>query len=142
MVHHPDTEPAAVLARLQDALNRHELNDFVDCFADDYDSEQPAHPDRHFRGREQVRRNWAAMFAGLPDFHAELIRSAIEGDTVWTEWRWTGTRVGAAPLDVRGVMIFEVREGVLAWARLYLEDREVGRGIGAAVSSLSGRAPS
>lgn len=139
---HPPTSPAAVLARLHDALNRHDLAAFTDCFADDYDSEQPAHPDRHFRGREQVQRNWAAMFAGLPDFHAESIRSAIDGDTVWVEWRWTGTRAGDAPLDARGVMIFGVREGRLAWARIYLEDREVGGGIGAAVSSLSGRAPS
>ena len=138
---HPPTSPAAVLARLHDALNRHDLAALADCFSDDYDSEQPAHPDRHFRGRDQVRRNWAAMFSGLPDFRAEVLGSVIDAQTVWVEWRWTGTRAGEAPLDVRGVMIFGVKEGRLAWARLYLEDREVGGGIGAAVTSLSGTAP-
>jgi len=68
-------EPAEVLARLNAALNRHDLAAFVECFDPDYESEQPAHPDRRFRGRAQVERNWAAMFGGLPDFRAEVLRS-------------------------------------------------------------------
>jgi hypothetical protein len=33
-------------------------------------------PGRAFVGSQQVRRNWAEVFAGVPDFHAELLRSA------------------------------------------------------------------
>ena len=50
-----------------------DLDAFLACFQDDYESEQPAHPDRAFRGREQVRRNWSAVFDGVPDFRAELL---------------------------------------------------------------------
>jgi ketosteroid isomerase-like protein len=135
--------PAEVLARLGAAMNRRDLGAFVGCFDPDYESEQPAHPDRRFRGRGQVERNWAAMFAGLPDFRAELVRSAVAGDSVWVEWRWTGTRADGTRLDACGACIFGVRAGRLAWGRLYMEDVEAGRGIEAAVASLAGgRSPS
>ena len=44
-----------VAERLDAAMNAHDVDAFVALFADDYDSVQPAHPDRAFRGREQVR---------------------------------------------------------------------------------------
>ena len=131
------TAPEAVLDRLQAAMNSHDLATFLACFAEDYASAQPAHPDRTFRGRAQVERNWSAMFAGLPDFRAELLRRAQTGADVWAEWRWTGTRADGTHLDARGVTIFGVEEGRLAWGRLYMEDVDAGSGIDAAVRQLA-----
>lgn len=131
--------PAKVFAQLNAAMNRRDLAAFVGCFDPDYESEQPAHPDRRFRGRAQVQRNWAAMFAGLPDFRTEVVRSAVAGDAVWVEWRWTGTRADGTRLDACGACIFGVRSGHIAWGRLYMEDVETGHGIDAAVASLAGR---
>jgi ketosteroid isomerase-like protein len=134
--------PTEVLAQLSAALNDRNLAALVRCFDADYESEQPAHPDRHFRGRAQVEQNWTAMFAGLPDFRAEVVRSAIDGDNLWVEWRWTGTRANGTRLDARGACIFGVQAGRLTWGRLYMEDVESGHGIGAAVASLAaGRSP-
>ena len=134
--------PSDVLARLTAAANRCDLAAFVACFDSDYESEQPAHPDRRFRGRAQVERNWAAMFAGLPDFRVEVIRSAEAGETLWVEWQWTGTRADGTRLDARGACIFGVRAGRLAWGRLYMEDVETGQGIEAAVTAIAGTTPS
>jgi ketosteroid isomerase-like protein len=122
-------------------MNRRDLEAFVACFDPEYESEQPAHPDRRFRGRAQVERNWAAMFAALPDFRAEEVRSVAAGDTVWVEWWWTGTRADGTRLDARGACIFGVRSGRLAWGRLYMEDVEPARGIEAAVTALAGGSP-
>ena len=126
-----------LLARLTAAMNRRDLAAFVACFDADYESEQPAHPDRRFRGRAQVERNWAAMFAGIPDFRVEVLRSAEVGDTLWVEWQWSGTRADGTRLDVRGACVFGVRAGRLAWGRLYMEDVEAGRGIEAAVTAMA-----
>jgi ketosteroid isomerase-like protein len=131
--------PLDVLARLSAAMNRRDLAAFVACFDTDYESEQPAHPDRRFRGREQVERNWAAMFGGLPDFHVELLRSAVDGQSVWVEWRWTGTRGDGTRLDACGACIFGVQSGRVTWGRLYMEDVVGGQTIDAAVDSLAGR---
>ena len=123
-----------IAERLTAAMNAHDIDAFVACFAPDYDSVQPAHPDRAFTGSEQVRKNWTEVFAGVPDFRAELVSASADGDTLWTEWRWTGTG-----LDMAGVIIFGVRDDLIAWARLYVEPVEQGEGIEAAVHEMSGR---
>ena len=107
--------------RLAAAFNAHDLDALVACFHDDYRSEQPAHPGRAFTGNEQVRSNWGEVFAGVPDMTAEVLREAADGDTVWSEWRFGGTRTDGSPLDMAGVILFGVRAERIAWARLYLE---------------------
>jgi ketosteroid isomerase-like protein len=119
-------------------MNDHDIEAFVACFAEDYDSAQPAHPDRAFRGREQVRANWSAVFSGVPDFRAELVRLDVVGDTVWSEWRWDGTQADGNRLDMAGVIVFGVRDDHLASARLYIEPIEqAGAGIDAAVRDMT-----
>jgi hypothetical protein len=135
----PEGEGTAVVDRLDAALNAHDLEAFLACFHEDYASEQPAHPDRAFQGRDQVRTNWAAVFAGVPDFRSELLRAAAVGETVWSEWRWRGTQSDGGALDIAGVMICGVRDGQMSWAHLYMEPVEQsGAGIDAAVRGMTG----
>jgi ketosteroid isomerase-like protein len=130
----------AVAVALAEAMNAHDIDAFVSLFAADYDSRQPAHPDRAFVGRDQVRANWSAVFTGVPDFRAELVATAVEADTLWSEWRWRGTHEDGSSLDMAGVIVCGVEDGRLAWARLYFEPVESGgEGIDAAVREMSGR---
>jgi limonene-1,2-epoxide hydrolase len=132
------SNPKEVLERLHHAMNQHDLEAFLACFDSDYRSEQPAHPNRGFGGREQVATNWTALFEGIPDFHADLRATATEGDTVWTEWRWTGTRANEAPLDIRGVTLFGVENGRIVTGRLYMEEvEELGGDIDETVRRLA-----
>ena len=91
-----------VIGRLRDAMNEHDLEALVGVFDQDVISETPAHPQRTFRGADQVRRNWEQIFAGVPDLKADLLDAVVSGDTVWSEWDWSGTRRdGSAPSDAR-----------------------------------------
>ena len=94
-----------VVQRLNAAMNAHDLETFLACFPDDYESEQPAHPDRAFRGREQVRNNLSAIFDGVPDFRSQLLRSMADGNTIWSEWHWQGTQSDGTALDMVGVIV-------------------------------------
>jgi len=107
--------------RLVLAVNNHDLDSLARCFAEDYVNETPAHPARGFRGVAQVRRNWTQIFAEVPDISATVVRSAVVGDEVWTEWEHAGTRRDGAPHRMRGVVILGVTEGRFSWARFYLE---------------------
>ena len=78
--------------RLNAAMNARDIDAFVALFAPDYDSRQPAHPDRAFTGNEQVRANWTEIFAGVPDFRSELIGAVADGDTLWTRVALAGHR--------------------------------------------------
>ncbi|KRE52421.1 hypothetical protein ASG92_25595 [Arthrobacter sp. Soil736] len=131
-----------VVDRLAAALNVHDLEAAAALFHENYRSEQPAHPGRAFVGRAQMHANWQAMFSGIPDFRAELIRSVDDGDTTWSEWSWSGNRVDGQDFQVRGVTLFEIRNGQITGGRLYLEDVErADVSIEEAVQSLSGRRP-
>ena len=133
-----DASPVAVLERLHTAMNQHDLEAFLECFAADYQSAQPVHPDRGFGGREQVCKNWSAIFGGVPDFQAKLLERTAEGDTAWAEWQWTGTQADGTRLDMRGVTLFGVQEGRITWGRLYMERvQEAGAGIDAAVAEMA-----
>ncbi|MEO6143573.1 MAG: nuclear transport factor 2 family protein [Dermatophilaceae bacterium] len=124
------------------AMNKHDLESAAGLMHQDYRSEQPAHPSLAFVGRAQMRANWEAMFAGIPDFKAELFRSVSEGETTWSEWHWSGTRSDGQPFEVRGVTLFEIRDGQVVTGRLYME--EVDRkdvSIEQVVETRSGRRP-
>ena len=126
-----------VSERLQQAQNARHLDAFVDCFAENYSSEQPVHPNRSFQGREQVKKNWASIFNEIPDFSAQLIRHTINNGCIWSEWEWQGTRMDNSKLFIRGVMIMGVQEGKIIWGRLYVEPVEVsGKGIEGAVQEV------
>jgi ketosteroid isomerase-like protein len=123
----PIEDAAGVLARLERATNAHDVNAVVACFAEDYRNETPAHPERSFTGREQVRRNWEQIFTAIPDIRAQVLRSAVNGDEVWSEWEHRGTRRDGSAHVMRGVVIFGVGGGLLVWARFYLEPVLEGR---------------
>ena len=111
----------SVVTRLRDAMNEHDLEALVDVFDPDFVSETPAHPQRTFRGADQVRRNWEQIFAGVPDLKAELLDAVVEGDTVWSEWDWHGTRRNGAPHRMRGVTIQRVKDARAVSVRFYME---------------------
>lgn len=113
---------ADLTQRLLAALNAHDLNAFVDCFASDYRSEQPVHPGRAFEGREKVRENWTGVFAGIPDFRAELLTSVSTGEAVEIgEWRWWGTHLDGTGFAMQGVIVLGIEDAHIAWGRLYME---------------------
>jgi hypothetical protein len=124
---------ASVIERLHSALNQRDLESMLACFDPGYQSEQPLHPNRGFGGKEQIRKNWSGMFESFPDFEAELLSNVSEGQTVWSEWRWTATG-----LEMAGVTIMGVEEDRIVWARLYMEPvEEDGQDINEAMRNIT-----
>jgi len=121
-------ETRALVGRLLQATNDHDIEALVACFAEEYRNETPTHPARSFSGRGQVRRNWEQIFGFVADLHAEVLSSAIDGDRAWTEWEMTGTRRDGTPHRMRGVVIFDTDEGLARSARFYLEPVDEGPG--------------
>ncbi len=114
------------LDRLSGATTAHDVDALVDCFAEDYRSEAPAHPARSFVGREQVRDNWAQIFTFVPDLRATVTAWAADGTTVWSEWDMHGTRRDGTAHRMRGVIVFGLAGTRASWARLYLEPVDEG----------------
>jgi len=123
-----------MVERLRDATNAHDLDALVNCFTEDYRNDTPAHPQRSFSGRAQVRSNWEQIFAAIPDLTAKVLRSAVNGGEAWSEWEHRGTRRDGSAHVMRGVVIFGVADGLVTWARFYLEPvQEGGENVDTAV---------
>jgi ketosteroid isomerase-like protein len=130
----------ALVERLRDAVNRHDLDSLADCFDQDFRNETPVHPGRSFRGRDQVRKNWAQIFAAVPDIEALVLGSSVDGASAWTEWEMRGTRRDGAAHLMRGVSIFGVGDDHFTSVRFYLEPvEEGGPSVDGAVRMAVGR---
>ena len=122
-------EIPTVLQRMSDAINAHDVDAIANCFTNDYKGEQPLHPEiavilqrrGYANGLAQVRENWTGLFAQVPDLRATLVASTIHDDFAWAEWHWQGTRTSGAALNLRGVSVAGLRNGIMAWARIYME---------------------
>lgn len=111
--------------RFVQAINGHDLEAIVGCFAVDYHDVEPVHPNRQISGGQvEVRKRWAMVLDGLLDFRTEVERGAVEDDTTWIEHDWSGTRADGTRLHLRGVNIFGVRDGHFAWGHIYMETVE------------------
>lgn len=113
-----------VVERLLTATNDHDIDALVDCFAAEYVNETPAHPQRGFTGRDQVRSNWTSIFAGVPDITARVAARVVDGSSTWTEWEMSGSRPDGGRHAMAGVIIFGVCEDRIVRARFYLEPVE------------------
>lgn len=131
------------IARLRDAMNGHDVEGMVALFAPHYRSELPVHPQRGFGGRDQVGAYWARMFDGVPDLEVGVVKESTDGSTSWSEWVWRGTQRDGAPFLMKGVTVMGLQDdGLIAWARLYMEPVEQGgAAIDEAVRHLSGAKP-
>ena len=129
------TEPVA--ARLLQAMNAHDAAAMAALFDPRYRSEQPVHPARGFVGSAQVLANWTAVFDGVPDLRAELLRSADGDGWTWTEWRWWGTHSDGSPFAMAGVILLDVVDDRIRAARLYMDPVDpAGDDIEASVRTL------
>ncbi len=117
----PIQNTSSVLLKMEAAINAHDIDAFVNCFALDFVGEHPVHPERNLIGAEQVRKNWTALFAQVPDIQAKLITHTIADELGWSEWHWQGNQTNGTELDMRGVVVVGLRENTIAWARLYME---------------------
>ena len=69
-----------------------------------------------------------------------MVRCTSAGNTVWTEWEMSGTRLDGGEHLMRGVSIFEVEGDVFTTVRFYMEPVERGGvGVDDAVMQAVGR---
>jgi ketosteroid isomerase-like protein len=109
------------LERMLQAINSHDIDAMVDCFADDYRCEMPLHPSRSFVGNDHVRQNWTGLFRRVPDIRARVLRSVEDGDSLWSEWEMNGTTTDGIDFRTGGVAILGAEDGRFAWSRFYLD---------------------
>jgi hypothetical protein len=113
------TEPDAV-DRLRHAIDSHDPRRVADCFTADYRAEVPHRPAEGFVGSDRIAANWTAIFARLPHLHARVLRRAVAGPEIWSEWEMAASDAADAPVLLGGPVVMTTRGGRIAWARFYV----------------------
>lgn len=90
----PDLEQAA--RKWLDACNKHDLNALMALYHPNVVNVQP-HTPQPLKGKEATRQDFQAFFTAFPDLRMEFLVIAVKGDTVATEWEFTGTHKGPLP---------------------------------------------
>lgn len=124
-----------VLERLTDAINGHDIDRLVGCFAPDFTNTWPVHPARGFTGSDKVRANWTMMFDDRPDITATIVNQVTSGEETWGEWEFAGTYAGGdlagTTWHQRGVIVVAARDDLITEARFYMEPVEEAANPGA-----------
>lgn len=104
----------ALLKRLLEAFNRHDLDAIMAFFAEDcvlYMPRGAAPRGDRYAGKAAVRAGLATRFEGIPDVHyGEDRHWACENFGV-SEWTLTGTMRSGQRVEVRGVDLLEFAAG-------------------------------
>src|SRR6516225_12160486 len=76
-----------------EAYNAHDLDRFLDYYADDCELTVPGFPP--FAGKAAARECWRLFMESFPDDHLTLSGQLVEGTKVVGEWTAEGTNTGA-----------------------------------------------
>lgn len=111
-----DATLVALLERILDALNRHDLEAILACFADDAVMEMPRGPEpwgARCVGKVAIREGLVSRFAGIPDVRYNEARHWARADRGVSEWLLTGTKLNGESVAVRGCDLWEFRDGLV-----------------------------
>jgi hypothetical protein len=103
----------SVIDRVIEALNAHDIDRFVSCYAGDATIEN-GYDEVLVRGHGGLRSRYGAMFEAMPDVRVEVLARIETGEFVVQEEVVTGR----APKPERHVAVYLVRDDLIARERL------------------------
>jgi len=121
------------------AENAHDVEGTLATYADDIVWDDVTHPDAPFRGKEEVGAVYSSIIDAITDVRLESVRR-FSGDggrfvvdesllTGHVEGEWSGMAGGGAPVQVRILHIFELRDGLICLENAWFDASAVQRQI-------------
>lgn len=121
------------------AENAHDVAATLATYTDDIVWDDITHPDAPFRGKEEVGSVYSSIIDAIPDVKLESVKrfSGEGGRFVVDEsiisghvhGEWAGVDGGGAPVAVRILHIFEVRDGLICYENAWFDAAAVQRQI-------------
>lgn len=121
------------------AENAHDVQATLDTYTDDIVWDDVTHPDAPFHGKEEVAAVYSSIIDSIPDalfvsvkrFASETGRYVVDESilTGHVHGEWVGMNGGGAPVSVRILHIFELRDGLICYENAWFDAAEVQRQI-------------
>jgi len=123
------------------AENAHDVVGTLATYTEDIVWDDVTHPDAPFHGKEEVGRVYSSIIDAIPDVRLETVRRfSGEGGryvvdesrlTGHVEGEWSGMAGEGAPVEIRILHVFEVRDGLICYENAWFDAADVQRQIGA-----------
>jgi len=104
-----------VVLAFNEAFNRHDVAGMMELMSDDcvFENTTPAPDGTVYKGREAVTHFWQEFFRDSPQAHIEIEEVFGMGYRCVLRWRYDWIDAAGEKGHVRGVDIFQVREGLI-----------------------------
>ena len=112
----------ATIDNFNQAFNRHDADALAALLTEDtvFEDTSPQPDGRRIEGKAAVVEFWRAWFARNPDAHFDAEEVIVTGDRAVVLWVYRKMRNGE-PWHLRGVDIFQVRDGKVAAKLAYVK---------------------
>ncbi|MFZ0012600.1 MAG: nuclear transport factor 2 family protein [Acidimicrobiia bacterium] len=120
------------------AENAHDVAATLATYTDDIVWDDVTHPDAPFHGKEEVGAVYSSIIDAIPDVVLTSVKR-FEGEgghvvdesllTGHVEGEWSGMHGGGAPVAVRILHVFQVRDGLICYENAWFDAAAVQRQI-------------
>ena len=119
------------------AENAHDIEGTLATYTDDIVWDDVTHPLCPVQGKEAAGSIYAGIIDAIPDVHLESVRRFNSGDVVVDEsvltghvhGEWAGVDGGGAPVRVRVLHVFDIRDGLIARENTWFDASAVMRQV-------------
>ena len=121
------------------AENAHDVEATLETYTDDIVWDDVTHPDAPFHGKDEVGRVYSSIINAIPDVELRSVKRFSGGEgrfvvdesilTGHVEGEWSGMSGDGAPVEVRILHIFEVRDGLISYENAWFDASNVQRQI-------------
>jgi predicted SnoaL-like aldol condensation-catalyzing enzyme len=105
-----------IVLEFNEAFNRHDVPGMMRLMGDDciFENTDPAPDGSVYSGREAVTQFWADFFRESPQAHIEIEEIFGLGLRCVMRWRYEWVDAAGAKGHVRGVDIFQIKDGLIS----------------------------
>ena len=121
------------------AENAHDVDATLATYTDDIVWDDVTHPLSPFEGKEAVGSVCSGILDAIPDVHLASVKRLVSPDgtfvvdesilTGHVEGSWSGVEGGGAPVRVRILHLFELRDGLIARENAWFNAADVVRQV-------------
>jgi ketosteroid isomerase-like protein len=112
-----------VVLEFNEAFNRHDLAGMMALMSEDciFENTYPPPDGARFEGKEAVGRFWEDFFRESPHAHIEIEEIVNCGMRCIMRWRYEWVDAEGLPGHVRGIDIFQVKNGLISEKLSYVK---------------------
>ena len=137
-----ETKAENIVRKLMDAWNRHNANEIVALYSNEFHGQGPLRPPQGPADKQAERTIVDSVLSAFPDIHFKVSNTVAKDDIAWFAWESSATHKGTfqtpagpipatnKPVKLPGASFERVRNGLIVEERVYFDLADLTRQLG------------